>query len=115
MNLPVDFIYSVRTQFGEEMEPFVAALAEDTPVSIRLNPFKKQRNHLAFLRPAERVPWSEQGYYLAERPSFTFDPLFHAGYYYVQEASSMFVEHVVRELVSAPVICLDLCAAPGGK
>jgi NOL1/NOP2/fmu family ribosome biogenesis protein len=61
------------------------------------------------------VPWSGQGYYLDERPSFTFDPLFHAGYYYVQEASSMFIEHVVRKLIPTPVTCLDLCAAPGGK
>ncbi|MEL7599177.1 MAG: RsmF rRNA methyltransferase first C-terminal domain-containing protein [Proteiniphilum sp.] len=115
MNLPADFICSVRAQLGEETEPFLAALAQDAPVSIRLNPFKRQRNPLTFLHPAERVPWSEQGYYLEERPSFTFDPLFHAGYYYVQEASSMFIEHVVRKLVSTPVTCLDLCAAPGGK
>ena len=84
-------------------------------MSIRVNPYKKLRNSLSFSNPLERVPWSEQGYYLEERPSFTFDPLFHAGYYYVQEASSMFIEHVVRKLVSAPVACLDLCAAPGGK
>ncbi len=115
MNLPADFICSVRAQLREETEPFLAALAQDAPVSIRLNPFKRQRNPLTFLHPAERVPWSEQGYYLEERPSFTFDPLFHAGYYYVQEASSMFIEHVVRKLVSTPVTCLDLCAAPGGK
>lgn len=115
MNLPADFIHSVRGQLGEETAPFLAALAEDAPVSIHLNPFKRERNLLTFLQPVERVPWSEQGYYLEERPSFTFDPLFHAGYYYVQEASSMFVEHVVRKLVSAPVTCLDLCAAPGGK
>jgi 16S rRNA C967 or C1407 C5-methylase (RsmB/RsmF family) len=115
MNLPADFIYSVRAQLGGETEPFLAALAQDAPVSIRLNPFKRQRNPLTFLHPAERVPWSGQGYYLDERPSFTFDPLFHAGCYYVQEASSMFIEHVVRKLVSEPVTCLDLCAAPGGK
>ncbi|MCE5205224.1 MAG: RsmB/NOP family class I SAM-dependent RNA methyltransferase [Porphyromonadaceae bacterium] len=115
MNLPADFIHSVRGQLGEETEPFLSVLAEDTPVSIHLNPFKRERNLLAFIQLAERVPWSEQGYYLAERPSFTFDPLFHTGYYYVQEASSMFIEHVVKKLVSAPVTCLDLCAAPGGK
>lgn len=115
MNLPANFISSVRARFDGELEPFLSALAEDAPVSIRLNPYKKERNSLAFIYPAERVPWSEQGFYLEERPSFTFDPLFHAGFYYVQEASSMFIEHVVRRLVSAPVTCLDLCAAPGGK
>lgn len=115
MNLPADFILSIRSLPGEETQLLQSALAEDAPVSIRLNPFKKQRNPLSFVHPVARVPWSDWGYYLDERPSFTFDPLFHAGYYYVQEASSMFVEQVVRQLVKEPATCLDLCAAPGGK
>ena len=63
------------------------------------------------------VPWSSEGYYLPQRPSFTFDPLFHAGVYYVQEASSMFLEQALKQTVdiSQPLRVLDLCAAPGGK
>lgn len=61
------------------------------------------------------VPWCREGYYLSGRPSFTFDPLFHAGCYYVQEASSMFLEQALRQYVHGPVTMLDLCAAPGGK
>lgn len=57
----------------------------------------------------------KEGYYLNERPNFTFDPLLHAGIYYVQEASSMFLSHVLRQLIKHPVTMLDLCAAPGGK
>jgi 16S rRNA C967 or C1407 C5-methylase (RsmB/RsmF family) len=53
--------------------------------------------------------------YLKKRPNFTFDPLFHAGLYYVQEASSMFVYHVLKQVVNNQVLMLDLCAAPGGK
>ncbi len=66
---------------------------------------------------SRRVPWSSMGYYLPERPSFTFDPLFHGGAYYVQEASSMFLEQALRQTVdlSRPLRVLDLCAAPGGK
>ena len=45
-----------------------------------------------------------------------FRPLFHAGCYYVQEASSMFVEQALRRYVGeGPVVMLDLCAAPGGN
>ncbi|MDP4213170.1 MAG: RNA methyltransferase [Bacteroidota bacterium] len=64
-----------------------------------------------------RIPWTSNGFYLPERPSFTLDPLFHAGVYYVQEASGMFVEHALRNTVdlSSPLKVLDLCAAPGGK
>ena len=115
MKLPEEFIVSLRSLLGSETEQLLAALEGDTPVSIRLNPHKTARNPMALIKPAQPVPWSEWGFYLKERPAFTFDPLFHAGYYYVQEASSMFVEHLVRQLVTAPSLCLDLCGAPGGK
>jgi 16S rRNA C967 or C1407 C5-methylase (RsmB/RsmF family)/NOL1/NOP2/fmu family ribosome biogenesis protein len=63
------------------------------------------------------VPWSTNGYYLSTRPSFTSDPALHAGAYYVQEASSMFLETVLTQLAGLhrPLKVLDLCAAPGGK
>ncbi|MVZ63539.1 methyltransferase RsmF C-terminal domain-like protein [Sphingobacterium humi] len=82
--------------------------------SIRLNPFKPVE--LDFYL-ADAVPWSSEGYYLANRPQFTLDPLFHAGAYYVQEASSMFVGHIIQSLGlnKEPLMALDLCAAPGGK
>ena len=101
--------------------------------SIRFNPFKPivkgERSKVKdeksqststdsrLLTPDSKVPWSSHGYYLTERPSFTFDPLFHAGCYYVQEASSMFLEEAMTQVVdlSKPLNVLDLCAAPGGK
>lgn len=65
----------------------------------------------------QRVPWTQYGFYLSKRPSFTFDPMFHAGCYYVQEASSMFLEQALKQSIdlSRPLKILDLCAAPGGK
>ena len=45
-------------------------------------------------------PGLRRDIYLNERLTFTFDPLFHAGCYYVQEASSMFVEQVLRQHVT---------------
>ena len=59
---------------------------------------------------AKPVAWCETGFYLPKRLTFTFDPLFHAGAYYVQEASSMFLEQVIQAYVKGPVRCLDLCA-----
>lgn len=116
MELPESFSASIRPLLGsEDFCRLVAALSEEQPVSIRLNArFKPSVSRFA-LAKATPVPWAAQGYYLSERPSFTFDPLFHAGCYYVQEASSMFVEQALQTYVHQPVVMLDLCAAPGGK
>lgn len=110
MALPNEFIARTRALLGEEYDKLEAALQADVPVSIRIN--QRKGTGAPTNTP---VAWSETGYYLPERLSFTFDPLFHAGAYYVQEASSMFLEQAIRTYVSEPVCCLDLCAAPGGK
>ena len=111
MNLPQAFIERTRQLLGEEQYPaFQEALGTEVPVSIRPN-----RKKCDLPVEGEAVPWAPSGVYLKSRPTFTFDPLFHAGCYYVQEASSMFVERVLREYVKEPVVMLDLCAAPGGK
>lgn len=115
MALPIDFITRTRALLGNEFDSFEAALQADVPVSIRINEKKGTPAPSTTGAPCERVAWCETGYYLPERLSFTFDPLFHAGAYYVQEASSMFLEQAIRSHVKTPVRCLDLCAAPGGK
>lgn len=90
----------------------------DIPVSVRLNPFKKPSGPLPILEGAVAVPWNEYGYILKERPVFTLLPLFHAGCYYVQDSSAMYVGHIFRKCIrgmAGPLRVLDLCAAPGGK
>lgn len=111
MNLPQAFIERTRQLLGEDIYPcFEEALAHEVPVSIRPNRMK-----CTLPVEGEPIPWTSSGMYLKNRPTFTFDPLFHAGCYYVQEASSMFVEKVLQTYVKEPVVMLDLCAAPGGK
>ena len=97
--------------------PLAAALESgECPTSIRLNPWKAADYDVAPSVNDSVVPWcSDTGRYLKHRPDFTFDPLFHAGMYYVQEAASMFIHHAVRHYIATPVRMLDLCAAPGGK
>lgn len=117
MMLPKDFSDYTRGLMGDELfSRFVQALDFCVPTSIRINRRKCSEEDLAdLLGNAQRVSWCEDGYYLSERPSFTFDPRLHAGWYYVQESSSMFLFKVLRQLVSHPVDMLDMCAAPGGK
>lgn len=113
MKLPVAFTEYTRSLLGDsEYAALTGALGQDPSVAVRLNANKPCS------LPWDRrpVPWCRDGYYLQQRPSFTFDPLFHAGAYYVQEASSMFLEQVLAQhLPDGPVVMLDLCAAPGGK
>lgn len=87
-------------------------MMEEASVSIRLNPFKGLAGP-----EGNSVPWSPYGRILSDRPVFTLDPLFHAGCYYVQDSSAMFVGHLFRKHLAAAegLRVLDLCAAPGGK
>lgn len=119
--LPQEFEAYTRPLFGEERwKRYLASFSEETPVSVRYNPLKQQLlsegdDNLPVTSP---VSWCRNAFYLSERPDFTLDPLFHAGLYYVQEASSMFLDEVMRQLSSLlppPTSVLDLCAAPGGK
>lgn len=115
---------------GEQLAARLAeGLTQEPTISIRINPYKArllgqsepfadESGKAEAIKPAvaaDPVPWCCGGFYLKERPNFTFDPLLHAGLYYVQEASSMFLDHVLRHLIHTPVQMLDLCAAPGGK
>ena len=110
MALPKDFISRTKLLLGDEYSAFEEALQADIPTSIRINKRKLTEKHVG-----KDILWSTKGSYLPERLSFTFDPLFHGGGYYVQEAASMFLEQAIQTYVSQPVCCLDLCAAPGGK
>ncbi|MBO7552427.1 MAG: rRNA cytosine-C5-methyltransferase [Bacteroidaceae bacterium] len=113
MELPQAFMAQMQPLLGEEeTQQLAEALQTQAPVSIRMNRQKAASMDALETTP---VPWCATGLYLKERPSFTFDPLFHAGCYYVQEASSMFLEQVMQQYVQEPVLMLDLCAAPGGK
>ncbi len=116
MNLPVAFLDSIKEVLpAGECDAFVEALGREPSCSVRLNSFKG----CAAPGGAAPVAWCDEGFILKERPSFTLDPAFHAGGYYVQESASMFVGYLARkalEIMDAPSpYVLDLCAAPGGK
>jgi len=128
VQLPIELLRSLEGVKGFDTEAFINIHESGEQVtSIRVNPYKASNVksetsnanslHVSRLTFHEKIPWTENGYYLASRPSFTFDPLFHAGCYYVQEASSMFLEQALKQTadLSQPLRVLDLCAAPGGK
>ena len=144
MQLPQDFVCVIQEQYGTDTaDSLCHALLETEPeVSVRLNPRKGKPLIIDPAIHTEPVPWCPDAYYLSERPAFTFDPLLHAGAYYVQEASSMYIAELLRRYLNQDsrfkfrdsisqqptlnsqlstlnsqgnVVALDLCAAPGGK
>ena len=127
--LPETFIEQLTVSLGPERAGEIVSYIQNTPpsVAVRLNPFKLSlsEENLAVpelpYEPAIRT-FSRWGYFLQSRPSFSLDPLFHAGAYYVQEASSMYLESILplmrqmrEERPDGAFKVLDLCAAPGGK
>ncbi|HPO47898.1 MAG TPA: rRNA cytosine-C5-methyltransferase, partial [Paludibacteraceae bacterium] len=93
--LPEDFVKQAKELFGNSYEAYTNAINSEVVNSIRIN--DKLTLNLDF----EKVKWCDTGYYLSERPNFTLDPFLHAGAYYVQEASSMFLEQFLKKYVSA--------------
>ena len=114
MQLPDGFVEMLQTCGCPALAELPQILLSTPPeVSVRLNPLKWRAPAPQGLQP---VPWCEGGHYLASRGAFTFDPRFHQGAYYVQDASSMIAAQVARTLApDTPVRWLDACAAPGGK
>jgi 16S rRNA C967 or C1407 C5-methylase (RsmB/RsmF family)/NOL1/NOP2/fmu family ribosome biogenesis protein len=113
--LPPSFLKSLQNLPGFNEKTFVEVHNKETRVtSIQLNPFKRVELDFELSAP---VSWSSRGFYIDERPSFTHDPLFHAGCYYVQEAGSMFIELALKQTLNfeGSLKILDACAAPGGK
>lgn len=112
IQLPIDFESQMLSLLGkQEFEAFKSAVNQSPRTSIRLNPEKP----FSTTWPKSPIPWSDNGFFLEERPSFTLDPAFQAGAYYVQEASSIFIEHILKSVQIPKGIYLDLAAAPGGK
>ena len=118
LSIPEKFIQSLEGAAGFDSRAFVKAHESGIPVtSVRYNPLKTNSYTGQLPEKKERIGWSPYGYYLPERPSFTHDPLFHGGLYYVQEPGSQFVWKALQCCAdpAQPVKVLDLCAAPGGK
>ena len=109
--LPILFRQQMLALLPEEADALLQALQTEPSVAVRVNLRKA-------MPPAtdDPVAWCRSGIYLVARGQFTLAPLLHSGCDYVQDASSMFISHVLSQVAgNSPVAYLDLCAAPGGK
>lgn len=121
MKLPDEFLSQMSQLLGETYPLFLEAMSAPPAVSIKLNRRKCLDAYDAGYFGTTPVKWCPLGFYLPERPSFTLNPLLHAGVFYVQDASSMIYGAIAEKIVpmaldtGCPLRVLDLCAAPGGK
>lgn len=120
--LPEQLLTSLEDIQGFDKKNFIDAHAKNQIItSIRFNHEKLMQHNAADIINSfnieNKIDWCEGAYYLKERPAFIFDPLLHAGVYYVQEPSSMFLYEVLQQTCNNDTAkkVLDLCAAPGGK
>lgn len=114
-DFPVQFIEIIENKLPSDSAAFFESIDKQVVTSIRLN---LQHSQKVDLDLTDAVPWCDHGFFLKDRPSFSLDPQFHGGAYYVQESSSMFIDYVIKQIkkeMSGHLLVLDLCAAPGGK
>lgn len=123
MSCKFDDIFLKNTQEAlgiQALDSFILAFDnEPAIVSVRRNPLKcsdeQARGHYEEIADG-LVPWCTDGFYLKSRPLFQLDPYVHTGAFYVQDAASMVVQSIFKNLrPDSPARILDLCAAPGGK
>ena len=110
IHLPESFEKRMKTILGTEFPEFLSSLTSTVSHSLRINPRKTEK-----VPPLMPVSFCSTGFFSAQRPVYTLDPLFHNGSYYVQESSSMFLEQFIKLTNSKSLRVLDLCAAPGCK
>lgn len=120
LSLPDIFVRRVEQDLGEEQgRALCESLDSQPPTSIRFNPYKMESKPEVQEgqegQGGQGVPWNRYGVYLENRPQFTYDSDFHAGAYYVQEAGSQFIGHILDGMDIEGYKVLDMCAAPGGK
>lgn len=110
---PTSLLQSIAKSCAIDETKLIESHNQTAGTSVRINPFKETQKY----NSQQKVSWANQAHYLNERIEFIKDPLFHAGAYYVQEASSMFLEQAIKQSVdlNSELKVLDLCASPGGK
>jgi len=113
--LPEPFVSRMKNILHDEIDEFLRAMDDPPLKALRMNPFKGAEPPLH--QSTEKVPWCLTAFFLNEKIDFDGDPLWHAGAYYVQEPSTLFLDYILRiikEKIDVSTI-LDISASPGGK
>lgn len=118
---PDVFLERYRSLFDQEeaFEEFLEGLASWPEVSIRYNQWRVDREVLiskleSYKINLEEIPWCSDGFWVScSKRELTKLPEYRAGWFYLQEASSMLPVELLD--VEPGGLVLDMCAAPGSK
>lgn len=115
MKFPEVFIDRMRKTLGDDFEAFEQSYEQPVYMGLRINTEKIAvadfLNRFPYeLRP---IPWTKDGFYYSSESPVTKHPYYHAGLYYIQEPSAMAPVNILKP--ERGDVCIDLCAAPGGK
>ncbi len=115
MHLPEEYRSDMERLLGEDYPQFLASYDMPRRNGLRVNRLKISPEAFEKISPfeLERIPWTDNGYYVDWRDQPARHPYYSAGLYYLQEPSAMAPAQILP--VSPGDRVLDLCAAPGGK
>ena len=101
--------------FRDEYDDFISSLDVLRTFGLRVNNLKIDNDSLLNLLQIKnnKVPWTENGFYLQDDLNLSKNPLYFAGLFYLTEPSAMAPASILP--VEKNDIVLDMCAAPGGK
>ena len=113
--LPSDFLSRMKDMLGEEYNSFLDSFNDDAVRSIRVNTNKISVQDFIKICPfeIEKIPYTDDGFYVYNGEHLGNDPYHHAGLFYVQDPAAMMPINTVN--IESDFVCLDLCASPGGK
>lgn len=115
IRLPEVFESNMKRMLKDAWQDFVLSYDKPFHNGLRVNTLKADPACLLKQMgvTAEPVPWNPNGFYITGKKAFSSHPYYHAGLYYLQEASAMLPAVLADALPGERI--LDLCAAPGGK
>ena len=114
MNLPIEFKERMKSLLGEDYDAFIESFNNEPARSFRVN---KNKISLSDWEKIDNLSTKKLSYsetaFLTETEKIGSSPFHHAGMIYSQDPAAICPAESVD--INPDWVCLDLCAAPGGK
>ena len=115
MDLPLEFLESMKEVLGNEYDEFVKSYDKLPHSGLRVNTGKISVEDFIKIAPykIEKIPFIDDAFFVDSNDGWSKHPYYFAGLYYLQDPSAMLPAN--RIPIENGDLVLDVCAAPGGK